>query len=123
MPYITKTGSSAIIQLSMGISKLDDIELSPTPKPRTRLRELKNAWSKASPIEQREFLSWLRASKMVALSAKVSAPHLSPVAADRYLVPLAVARIEEIISKRHLMLGDVMAEMSFLHSMRPWELR
>lgn len=77
---------------------------------RTRLHELKNAWSKASPVEQREFLSWLLASKTISSPATAS---FAPIAVDHSLVPLAVARIEEIISKRHLMLGEVMVEMGF----------
>jgi len=76
---------------------------------RTRLHELKNAWSKASPVEQREFLSWLRASRAVVPSIAVA----SPIAVNRCLVPLAVARIDEIMFKRHLKMGDVMFEMGF----------
>lgn len=78
-------------------------------KPRTRLHELKNAWSKASPVEQREFLSWLRASKTI--SSPAATASFAPIAVDRCLVPLAIARVDEIMSKRHLKLGDVMAEM------------
>lgn len=32
---------------------------------------------------------------------------------NRRLLPLTVARIDEIVSKRHLKIGDVMAEMGF----------
>lgn len=80
---------------------------------RTRLHELKNAWSKASPVEQREFLSWLRASRAVVPSIAVASPSLAPIAVNRCLVPLAVARIDEIMFKRHLKMGDVMFEMGF----------
>lgn len=82
-------------------------------KRRTRLHELKNAWSKASPVEQREFLSWLRASRAVVPSIAVVSPSLAPLAVNRCLVPLAVARIDEIMFKRHLKMGDVMVEMGF----------
>lgn len=78
---------------------------------RTRLHELKNAWSKASPVEQHEFLSWLRASKTI--SSPAATASFAPIAVDRCLVPLAMARVDEIMSKRHLKLGDVMAEMGF----------
>ncbi|MCH4540868.1 hypothetical protein [Ochrobactrum sp. A-1] len=80
---------------------------------RTRLHELKNAWSKASHVEQREFLSWLRSSRALMLSIAAASPPLAPIAVNRCLVPLAVARIDEIISKRHLTLGQVMVEMGF----------
>ncbi|WP_312470144.1 hypothetical protein [Brucella sp.] len=80
---------------------------------RTRLHELKNAWSKASPVEQREFLNWLRASRAVVPSIAVASPSLAPIAVNRCLVPLAVARIDEIMFKRHLKMGDVMFEMGF----------
>ncbi|WP_353404903.1 hypothetical protein [Brucella sp. NBRC 13694] len=82
-------------------------------KPHTRLHELKNAWSKASPVEQREFFSWLRSSRAVVPSIAVASPSLAPIAIDRCLVPLAIARIDEIISKRHPKTGDVLAEMGF----------
>lgn len=35
------------------------------------------------------------------------------IAVNRRLLPLTVARIDEIISKRHLTLGQVMVEMGF----------
>lgn len=82
-------------------------------KPRTRLSELKNAWEKAQPTEQRQFLQWLQ--KQGALRTPLSGPvsSNSVVAADRRLESWAIARIEEIMTKLNLMMGDVMHEMGF----------
>ncbi|MGU3401345.1 hypothetical protein ACLBWS_16650 [Brucellaceae bacterium D45D] len=80
---------------------------------RSRLHELKNAWNKASHAEQREFLKWLGASGAVVHPVSAAAIPLAPIAINRCLVPLVVARIDEIMSKRHLAMGDVMAEMGF----------
>ncbi|WP_248126522.1 hypothetical protein [Brucella pituitosa] len=80
---------------------------------RTRLHEMKNAWEKASHAEQREFLKWLSASRYVVHPVSAAPTPLAPIAVNRCLVPLAVARIDEIISKRHITLGEVMAEMGF----------
>ena len=80
---------------------------------RTRLHEMKNAWEKASHSEQREFLKWLSESRYVVHPVSAAPTPLAPIAVNRCLVPLAVARIDEIISKRHIMLGEVMAEMGF----------
>lgn len=78
---------------------------------RSRLHELKNAWNKASHAEQREFLKWLSASRSVVHPVSAPLIPLAPIAINRCLVPLAVARIDEIMSRRHLKMGDVMAEM------------
>lgn len=80
---------------------------------RSRLHELKNAWAKSSHSEQREFLKWLGASGTVMHPASAAPIPFSPIAINRCLVPLAVARIDEIMSRRHLKMGDVMAEMGF----------
>lgn len=82
-------------------------------KSRTRLQELKNAFNKANKAEQTAFLGWLAAQgKPVAPSSKTSTA--SPtIAINGKLVPTIKNRIEEIVAKRHLKVGDVMAEMGF----------
>lgn len=83
-------------------------------KQRTRLQELKNAWVKASSSEQGDFLLWLIGTGVSLTSAR--SPTHGPsftVAVDRRLTPAAILRINEIIAKRHLQQGDVMAEMGF----------
>lgn len=78
-------------------------------KQRTRLHELKNAWNKASKQERREFIQWIRSSGIMP-----SVPsHTNPVAIDQRLRPWAVARIDEIMSRRNMKLGDVMDELGF----------
>ncbi|MDR5012042.1 hypothetical protein RGK87_23710 [Agrobacterium fabacearum] len=79
-------------------------------KPRTRLHELKNAFEKASGFEQTEFLRWL-AAKIAPSSATGTTG--SMIAINERLSPAAKHRIEEIIAKRRLKVGDVMAEMGF----------
>ncbi len=83
-------------------------------KPRTRLQESKNAWVKASSSEQGDFLLWLTGAGVSLTSAPSPPPGLSfTVAVDRRLTPAATLRINEIIGKRHLQPGDVMAEMGY----------
>lgn len=82
-------------------------------KPRTRLHELKNAFGKASTSEQSAFLGWLAAQGYSVAASSVSSTAGSTIAIDRRLVPVAKKRIEEIVAKRHLEIGDVMAEMGF----------
>lgn len=78
---------------------------------RTRLHEMKNAWGKASRDEQREFLRWLHAD----IKAKRPVtPSSMPIAHDRKLLPDAIARVKDIMSKRRLKLGNVMDEMGFI---------
>jgi len=80
---------------------------------RTRLHEMKNAWGKASRDEQREFLSWLHADIKTKLPVTPSSSSI-PIAHDRKLVPDAIARVKDIMSKRRLKLGNVMDEMGFI---------
>lgn len=83
-------------------------------KPRTRLQELKNAWVKASSSEQGDFLLWLRGAGVSLTSAPSPTPGLPfTVAVDRRLSPAAILRISEVIAKRHLQPGDVMAEVGY----------
>ena len=74
-------------------------------KKRTRLQELQNAWAKASPAEQRNFIFWLKAS------APGPRSRTQPISADRLLLPWAKARIGEIQSRRGLNMGDIMGEL------------
>ncbi|MBB4122966.1 hypothetical protein [Martelella radicis] len=83
---------------------------------RTRLHELKNAWTKASGVEKREFLNWLIAEG--ALVARAAPTKKVPgsrtlATSDRHLTAEAIKRIKEIMAKRHLKMGDVMFEMGF----------
>ncbi|KAB2759539.1 hypothetical protein F9L00_16840 [Brucella anthropi] len=80
---------------------------------RTRLHELKNAWEKASRAEQREFLNWLREDIKSSPPVVPSGPS-TPIAIERKLIPDAAARIRDIMSRRALTMGDVMAEIGFL---------
>ncbi|TCA21430.1 hypothetical protein [Rhizobium leguminosarum] len=82
-------------------------------KPRTRLHELKNAFGKASKSQQADFLSWLRGQGFSIISSPSRSTLSLVVAIDGRLVPAAKKRIEEIIAKRSLRIGDVMAEMGF----------
>lgn len=105
--------------------------LKQPPRP---LNLLKNAWAKASAAEQAEFRRWIRASATVApvTSAPISTrprahsgspastSHRSPKAArtntkvvdgDGYLQPPAQARIEQIMKRRGLKIGDVMKDI------------
>lgn len=80
---------------------------------RTRLQELKNAWSKADRPEQREFLKWLQSEIKSKLPTSVVSMPSTPITIDRRLVPAVATRIREIMFKRGLKMGDVMAEMGF----------
>lgn len=82
-------------------------------KPRTRLHELKNAFAKASKSEQTAFLGWLAASGYSIAASSAPSDPSSKIAINGRLVPVATKRIEEIIAKRNLKIGDVMAEMGF----------
>ena len=85
-------------------------------KPRTRLQELKNAWMKANAREQRDFLQWLAARGVVLSPAASGASSTSTsIAVDRRLTVAASLRIEEIMSKRRLKVGEVMSEMGYSH--------
>lgn len=82
-------------------------------KPRTRLHELKNAWSKADAAEQRDFLRWLAAAGVIFPVATSTAGSSTSITIDRRLTAAASRRIEEIMLKRSLKAGDVMAELGF----------
>jgi len=82
---------------------------------RTRLHELKNAWLKATVKEQREFARWLRAQiGGVAIPPGTSIGSIAgPIAVDRRLEMWVASRIEIIMTKRGLTMGDVMHELGF----------
>ncbi|WP_412064309.1 hypothetical protein [Rhizobium sp. SYY.PMSO] len=84
-------------------------------KVRTRLHELKNAWTKANATEQNDFLRWLAGAGVVlpSIPSHVAAALSFTVAVDRRLAPAAIRRIEEIMLKRHLKPGDLMAELGY----------
>ncbi|MDX0491529.1 hypothetical protein GOC53_14790 [Sinorhizobium medicae] len=84
-------------------------------KVRTRLLELKNAWSKADTAEQADFLKWLMASGALSAGSLPSMPSAGAagIAIDRRLAAVAGRRIELIMSKRHLAMGDLMAELGY----------
>lgn len=77
-------------------------------RPRTRLHELKNAWSKSSDSERKDFLSWLTATSEL---SGATPPTL--ISIGRYLLPETVSRINEIKAKRRITTGDIMSEMQF----------
>lgn len=82
-------------------------------KPRTRLQELKNAFGKASRSEQSAFLGWLAAQGYLVSTTPASSISGSTIAKDRKLVPATEKRILEIMNKRGLKIGDVMAEIGY----------
>ncbi|GGB03580.1 hypothetical protein GCM10011491_34690 [Brucella endophytica] len=82
-------------------------------KVRTRLQELRNAWTKADAVEQADFLRWLAASGVALSPAPSSAGLAFAVASNRRLTPAAVLRVNEIMTKRHMQPGDLMAEMGY----------
>jgi hypothetical protein len=76
---------------------------------RTRLQELKNAWQKSTPGEQRDFLAWLGVGAP-APSTPVSGP---PMAINGRLEAWAVARIGHIMASRRMKMGQVLDELRF----------
>lgn len=82
-------------------------------KPRTRLHELKNAFSKASKAEQADFLGWLTSQGYSIGPSSATSGASAAIAMDGRLFPATKTRIEEIIAKRRIKVGDVMAEMGF----------
>lgn len=82
-------------------------------KSRTRLQELKNAFDKANKAEQTAFLAWLAAKGHLIGASSTTGTTSPTIAVNRKLSPATRNRIEEINKKRHLKVGDVMAEMGF----------
>lgn len=82
-------------------------------KSRTRLHELKNAFEKATNSEQAAFLGWLAAQGILVAPSSSTGTAGSAISMDGRLLPATKKRIKEIVAKRNLKIGDVMAEMSF----------
>ena len=82
-------------------------------KSRTRLHELKNAFIKADKVEQTAFMRWLAAQGYTIAPSSTAGTAVSAITFDGRLLPAPKKRIEEIIAKRRLKIGDVMAEMGF----------
>ncbi len=76
---------------------------------RTRLTELKNAWSKATAAERKEFEDWVRAGTT---APKSTAPR-SSVDAEGRLLPWSKKRLDEIEAHRRLKPGEIMKELGF----------
>lgn len=87
-------------------------------KPRTRLQELKNAWSKASAAEQKQFDDWRTSISGVTPTPAPSAIGLplQAIASDGRLEPWSRDRIEHIISVRRMRMGQVMDEIGYSRS-------
>lgn len=82
-------------------------------KSMTGLHELKNAFGKASKAQQTTFLGWLATQGYSVASSSAAGTAASTIAVGGKLLPTATKRIEEIITKRQLKVGDVMAETGF----------
>lgn len=82
-------------------------------KSRTRLHELKNAFEKATISERAVFLGWLAGQGFSIAPSSSTRTAGSAIVMNRRLLPSTKKRIEEIVAKRNLKIGDVMAEMSF----------
>lgn len=84
-------------------------------KVRTRLLELKNAWTKADTAEQADFLKWLMASGALSTSSSSSTTSAGTtgIAINRRLTAVATRRIEAIRLKPRLAMGNLMAELGY----------
>lgn len=78
---------------------------------RTRLSELKNSWSKATPIEQAQFLAWLGISGHPGSTpASITTPR-SAFGPTGEMLEWARRRIREIMTRRSLSSGDLAVEL------------
>jgi len=77
-------------------------------KERTAFHEMKNGWLKGTAADRKKFLSWLKAKGTPGVGVAST-----PIAVDRRLQPAAKARIETIMTRRGLKMGEVMREMGF----------
>jgi hypothetical protein len=82
-------------------------------KPRTRLLELKNAWSKSTHSEQTDFLAWLTTIGALASGTPGAGTLPATISSGRYLLPATMGRITQIKTKRGMTTGDIMGEMGF----------
>jgi hypothetical protein len=76
-------------------------------KPKDVVGEAKQLWKRMNDRERSAFVIWLKSS--VRARAVVTAPSL--ITADRRLTPQAKKRVQSLMGKRRLKLGDVMKEM------------
>lgn len=79
-------------------------------KERTRLTELKNAWSKATAAERSDFIKWAKAG---IAPPKSKAPRRS-VDGDHHLLPWAKKKLDDVQARRNLKPGDIMEELGYL---------
>lgn len=82
-------------------------------KGRTALHELKNAWSKASAKERKDFVDWL---KLKGPPSAIPAPpsrsaRKAAFTADRRLLPWATKRLTRLMTQRAMKMGDLLGEM------------
>ncbi|MGI6856398.1 hypothetical protein [Mesorhizobium sp. 1B3] len=82
-------------------------------KPRTRLQELKNAWSKSTNSERKDFLAWLTTTGVLPTGSSSAGATATSISTGRYLLPATVARINHIKAKRGISAGEIMDEMGF----------
>ena len=78
-------------------------------KPRTRLQELKNAWSKASRAECDEFKAFIGC----ATPPVATPPSTAPFSSDCRLSVTVVRQIKAIMLRRGMTMGAVMDELGF----------
>lgn len=78
-------------------------------KPGDRVRQLTNLWNKASPSERDRFLQSIGASPMPATATAI-------VDSRGYLLKETKTRIEFIMTRRGLKIGQVMSEMGFTNN-------
>lgn len=80
---------------------------------RTRLQELKNAWTKATPQEQLDFLAW--AGLGTPAAPPVSAPS-SAFDREGIMLDWARRRIPEIMTRRDMQSADLAEELGLKRS-------
>lgn len=80
---------------------------------RTRLHELKNAWTKATPQERSDFLSFARLGPATALAAGAAG---SAFDTEGIMLDWARRRIPEIIARRDMKSADLAEELGLKRS-------
>ena len=86
-------------------------KLAGLKKPRTRLQEMKNAWSKAASSERDAFKVFIGCT---APPGAITVPPTAPFSVDRKLSPHAIAQIKAIMLRRGMTMGAVMDELGFI---------
>ena len=77
---------------------------------RTRLQELKNAFSNASPAEQAEFRRFVGCAPPLG-SPSESVPSISSVGDATHLSPQMILDVKKIITDRNMKVGELMLEL------------